>query len=230
MAAVTRYMVLSNGRVRNRSCRCSRLAQQSYTGHDRTGRQVRFLFCGTESDSGLQVSTTSSTLSRLKIKPNLLPPSPRLSRLDRRWFRSGYFRLGSPRSVFSVYVQPAHVLSRLLIYMCRQKLDRALEKPQAVMQRIGLRLIQESKDEMAQSGTFEKGRSRDLLSLLVRANTAKDLPASQRLSDEDVLARELLFCSTKVACSIHHSNRGTHLSGRWARDVCCFTPYFHPAV
>ncbi|KAJ7746530.1 cytochrome P450 [Mycena olivaceomarginata] len=73
------------------------------------------------------------------------------------------------------------------------KLDRALEKPQAVMQRIGLRLIQESKDEMAQSGTFEKGRSRDLLSLLVRANTAKDLPASQRLSDEDVLAQVPTF-------------------------------------
>ncbi|KAJ7810644.1 cytochrome P450 [Mycena olivaceomarginata] len=79
------------------------------------------------------------------------------------------------------------------VFRFLSKLDRALEKPQAVMQRIGLRLIQESKDEMAQSGTFKKGPSRDLLSLLVRANTAKDLPASQRLSDEDVLAQVPTF-------------------------------------
>lgn len=46
---------------------------------------------------------------------------------------------------------------------------------------------------MAENGTFEKGRSRDLLSLLVRANTAKDIPASQRLSDEDVLAQVPTF-------------------------------------
>jgi hypothetical protein len=52
---------------------------------------------------------------------------------------------------------------------------------------------------MAESGTFEKGHARDLLSLLVRANTSKDIPASQRLSDEDVLAREFLFY---CACSI----------------------------
>lgn len=68
-----------------------------------------------------------------------------------------------------------------------------MENSQAVMRRIGLQLLQESKNEMAQNGT-EKGRSRDLLSLLVRANTSKDLPASQRLSDEDVLARTSLFC------------------------------------
>jgi hypothetical protein len=69
-----------------------------------------------------------------------------------------------------------------------------MENSQAVMRRIGLQLLQESKNEIMQNGTSEKGRSRDLLSLLVRANTSKDLPASQRLSDEDVLARTLLFC------------------------------------
>ncbi|KAF8191593.1 cytochrome P450 [Mycena galopus ATCC 62051] len=75
----------------------------------------------------------------------------------------------------------------------RTDVDRIIDNSQAVMRKIGLQLLQESKDEMAQSGTFEKGRSRDLLSLLVKANTAKDLPASQRLSDEDVLAQVPTF-------------------------------------
>ncbi|KAJ7891297.1 cytochrome P450 [Mycena olivaceomarginata] len=75
----------------------------------------------------------------------------------------------------------------------RTKLDRVMENSQAVMRRIGLQLLQESKNEIVQNGTSEKGRSRDLLSLLVRANTSKDLPASQRLSDEDVLAQVPTF-------------------------------------
>ena len=33
-------------------------------------------------------------------------------------------------------------------------------------------------------------QGRDLLSLLIKANMATDIPESQRLSDEDVLARE----------------------------------------
>lgn len=56
------------------------------------------------------------------------------------------------------------------------------------MQRIGRGLLAESKAGVA---AHEKGgaASRDLLSLLVRANTAKDLPERQRMSDADVLAR-----------------------------------------
>jgi hypothetical protein len=73
------------------------------------------------------------------------------------------------------------------------KLDATMATSRATMMRIGRKLLQDSKNEMAENGTFEKGRSRDLLSLLVRANTAKDIPASQRLSDEDVLARKLFI-------------------------------------
>ncbi|KAF7359134.1 hypothetical protein MSAN_01255000 [Mycena sanguinolenta] len=80
-----------------------------------------------------------------------------------------------------------------LFRIVRTNVDRVMENSQAVMRRIGLQLLQESKNEMAESGTFEKGRARDLLSLLVRANTSKDLPASQRLSDEDVLAQVPTF-------------------------------------
>ncbi|KAF8206826.1 hypothetical protein K438DRAFT_1577173, partial [Mycena galopus ATCC 62051] len=51
--------------------------------------------------------------------------------------------------------------------------------------------LADSKREIAESGTVETGtgRARDLLSLLVRANTAKEMPAEQRRSDEDVIAR-----------------------------------------
>jgi cytochrome P450 len=57
------------------------------------------------------------------------------------------------------------------------------------MNRIGRQILRSSKDEMAESGTFETGGGRDLLSLLVRANTAKDISESQRLSEEEVIAR-----------------------------------------
>ncbi|KAF8147753.1 cytochrome P450 [Mycena galopus ATCC 62051] len=73
------------------------------------------------------------------------------------------------------------------------KLDTTMKASQATMIRIGRKLIEESRKEMAESGTFEKSRARDLLSLLVRANTSKDIPANQRLSDEDVLAQVPTF-------------------------------------
>lgn len=62
------------------------------------------------------------------------------------------------------------------------------------MSRIGYQLLRESKEALAATG--EKpvyGKNRDLLSLLVRANTAKDLADHQRLSDEDVLAQVPTF-------------------------------------
>ena len=61
------------------------------------------------------------------------------------------------------------------------------------MTRIGRQLLNDSKAAVAASEkTGEKNsvRKRDLLSLLVRANTATDLSDSQRMSDEDVLARK----------------------------------------
>ena len=82
------------------------------------------------------------------------------------------------------------------------KQSRRIEEAQAVMQRIGMQLIQEKKAaisrERAEKSEQEKPfdgverrdlRSRDLLTLLLKANMATDIPESQRLSDEDVLAR-----------------------------------------
>ncbi|KAJ7729854.1 cytochrome P450 [Mycena maculata] len=79
------------------------------------------------------------------------------------------------------------------------------------MMRIGRQLLKESKNEMAEDGNFVKGHSRDLLSLLVRANTTKDIPASQRLSDEDVLA-----CKLKVPTFLVAGHKSTSTGTTWA--------------
>ena len=60
-----------------------------------------------------------------------------------------------------------------------------------------MQLIQEKKRALKAHADAEKRgvkrddlQGRDLLSLLIKANMATDIPESQRLSDEDVLARE----------------------------------------
>lgn len=65
------------------------------------------------------------------------------------------------------------------------------------MARIGKELLSDAKAAARASAT-EKGeieknnlQGRDLLSLLVKANMATDIPESQVLSDKDVLARAL---------------------------------------
>jgi len=67
------------------------------------------------------------------------------------------------------------------------------------MDRIGRELLNQSKEELRRSGGMseqDKNGSRDLLTLLLRANTSTDLPEHQRMSDEDVLARKFhLFIS-----------------------------------
>jgi hypothetical protein len=78
------------------------------------------------------------------------------------------------------------------------KRARSMAEGQATMRRIGMELVEEKKRAViAAAGgdknnvVREKGttKGRDLLSLLIKANMASDLPADQRLSDEDVLAR-----------------------------------------
>ncbi|KAJ7275767.1 cytochrome P450 [Mycena rebaudengoi] len=70
------------------------------------------------------------------------------------------------------------------------KWDATVRESQEVIMRIGRQLLHESKKDMK---TNENRRGQDLLSLLVRANTANELPPSQRLSDEDVLAQVPTF-------------------------------------
>jgi hypothetical protein len=75
-------------------------------------------------------------------------------------------------------------------------------KARKTMDNIGKELLQNSKDNLAKDGKFEKNSltNRDLLTLLVRANMATDIPENQRMSDEEVLAREsdTPFCTVKI--------------------------------
>ncbi|KAJ7275843.1 cytochrome P450, partial [Mycena rebaudengoi] len=73
------------------------------------------------------------------------------------------------------------------------KMDTTMDNSHAVTMRIGRRLLRESKKAIAEDGESQRRRARDLLSLLVRANTSKDITESQRLSDEDVIAQIRTF-------------------------------------
>ncbi|KZP27815.1 cytochrome P450 [Athelia psychrophila] len=73
-----------------------------------------------------------------------------------------------------------------------------------IMARFGNGLLADAKTAHARDESGAQGR--DLLSLLVHANTAADIPPSQRLSDEDVLAQVPTFLiagheTTSVATS-----------------------------
>jgi cytochrome P450 len=61
------------------------------------------------------------------------------------------------------------------------------------MRRIGLQLVREKQQAVLEEkasgeGTaLEKGKDKDLLSLLIKANMDKDLPTEQQLSVEQIL-------------------------------------------
>ena len=69
-----------------------------------------------------------------------------------------------------------------------------------------------------EKGEIEKNslHGRDLLSLLIKANMATDIPESQRLPDEDVLARAFSsICSFNIK-SHPFFCRGSHVLGGWS--------------
>ncbi|KAI0827902.1 cytochrome P450 [Trametes gibbosa] len=74
---------------------------------------------------------------------------------------------------------------------------RRVEKAQGVMRRIGQQFIAQKKEEILRlasekNSSSAKGKGlqgRDLLTLLLKANMATDVPENQRLSDEEVLSQ-----------------------------------------
>lgn len=82
------------------------------------------------------------------------------------------------------------------------------------MRRIGKSLVKESKAAAAASadgGLRKKDWTRrDLLSLLVKANTAMDLPPNQQLNDDEVLVRKL-FHPSFVPSDLHIPCRNSYV-------------------
>ncbi|KZP09388.1 cytochrome P450 [Athelia psychrophila] len=68
---------------------------------------------------------------------------------------------------------------------------RAIVEARSIMSRIGRKLLDDARAAAAAGDTGDGGR--DLLSLLVKANTDPALPADQRMADSDVLAQVPTF-------------------------------------
>jgi len=74
--------------------------------------------------------------------------------------------------------------------------SRKLAEARAVMDRLGLQLVRDKKASIvAEKAGMERKdmEGRDLLTLLIKANMATDIPENLRLSDEDVLAQVPTF-------------------------------------
>ncbi|KAJ2921253.1 hypothetical protein H1R20_g15838, partial [Candolleomyces eurysporus] len=69
--------------------------------------------------------------------------------------------------------------------------DDGSKQARATMDRVGRELLESSKKNLQTSGKVEKSalKGRDILTLLLRANMATDVPEHQRMSDEEVLAQ-----------------------------------------
>ncbi|KAG0696611.1 cytochrome P450 [Suillus ampliporus] len=102
--------------------------------------------------------------------------------------------------------------------------DRQIDAAQKTMGRIGHQLLRDAKAAAMSSCSVEKGSSfeksglqgRDLLSLLVRANMATDIPENQRISDEDVLAQVPTFLAA--------GHETTSTARTWALYALCLCP------
>ncbi|KAF9036828.1 cytochrome P450 [Panaeolus papilionaceus] len=112
---------------------------------------------------------------------NDLSSEPKSNELNNAF--SAIFRAGTSKGVIPVL--------RNLIPALRwlpAKGDTEAKKARTTMDRIGEQLLADSKLLLNSSSNDAKSApSRDLLSLLLRANTNADLPASQRLTDKEVL-------------------------------------------
>ncbi|TBU30862.1 cytochrome P450 [Dichomitus squalens] len=95
------------------------------------------------------------------------------------------------------------ILKDLVPFFSRFRDDRTkkTEDARETMQRIGMRLLQEKKAEIQReygekgTGAVEKKdlQGRDLLTILIKANMATDIPDDQKLTDEEVVAQVPTF-------------------------------------
>lgn len=107
-------------------------------------------------------------------------------------------------------------LLRPLLHLLPTTGDKEGRVARRTMRRVGTQLLQESKAALlAENEKLEKTswKTRDLFSLLLRANMASDLPPSQRMVDEDVMAQVPTFL---VA-----GHETTSTSTTWALYALC---------
>ncbi|KAG2140907.1 cytochrome P450 [Suillus bovinus] len=112
----------------------------------------------------------------------------------------------------------------LLRWIVPSDRDRKIDAAQKTIGHIGSQLLHDAKAAVTSSHGDEKGSSieksslkgRDLLSLLVRANMATDIPENQRMSNEDVLAQVPTFL---VA-----GHETTSAATTWALYALCLRP------
>ncbi|KAH9928291.1 cytochrome P450 [Fomitopsis serialis] len=72
----------------------------------------------------------------------------------------------------------------------------AVNKARKIMRRIGMHLVRQKKDDILMNPGLNKHSGlgqRDLLTLLIKGNMDPNIPESQRLSDEVILARKSTF-------------------------------------
>ncbi|PPQ72757.1 hypothetical protein CVT24_012797 [Panaeolus cyanescens] len=129
-------------------------------------------------------------LAGFNYRFNALTTDPEKNELNRAF--STIFRAGTALNVIPIIrgMFPA------LRWLPAER-DRESKTARSTMDRIGKELLSESKSSIkdsAEKDAWANGkRSRDLLSLLLRANMSTDLPPSQRMTDEDVLAQVPTF-------------------------------------
>ncbi|TFY63791.1 hypothetical protein EVJ58_g3047 [Rhodofomes roseus] len=87
---------------------------------------------------------------------------------------------------------------------------KEVRKAHSIMRRISTRLVHEKKD----AATHKQGEvhQRDLLTLLIEANIDLNLPESQRMSDEDVIARESMPKVHVIEYGSSSNGRGAYVS------------------
>ncbi|TFK34906.1 cytochrome P450 [Crucibulum laeve] len=109
---------------------------------------------------------------------------------------STLFRSETRMSLIPILRSMVPALRPILEHVPEER-DKEARMAGATMKRIGVQLLRDSKAAIV--GNDEKVdkasslRRRDLLSLLLRANMATDIPESQRMTDEDVLAQVPTF-------------------------------------
>jgi len=109
---------------------------------------------------------------------------------------------------------------------------RTVRRCQEVIRRVAGQLIQEKKRKIAEAeeqSTVYQGK--DLLSLLLKSNAAADLPASQRISDEDILHNVNTFMfagsdtsSLSITWTLYLLAKYTALQTRLRNELLSLTP------